>query len=343
MNFWCLGMNYLTAPVEIREKWAVAEGKASEVIQKIKDQAGLSECVLLSTCNRVEIYAIAEDQLTGGELIQKVLKIFDPESTDIPEGILYQHEGRNAVHHLCQVAGGLDSMVLGETEIFGQVKKAYLYAKNHGQTGGYLNPLFQKIFRVGKTVRNSTGIQHGSTSVGSVAVDLAEKIFGNLKKSRVMILGAGEMARTVGQSLNSRGAKGVVVSNRSYDKAVELAEKIGGKALKFDQWSEQIDFCDVILCSTSAPHILLTKEMVFPVMKKRKGRALFIVDIAVPRDADPELHEIEGVYLYDIDHLEAIAEEAKKLRGKQIDQCKVVIEKEIEKMVQSRNSFQDII
>jgi glutamyl-tRNA reductase len=229
------------------------------------------------------------------------------------------------------VASGLDSMVLGETEIFGQVKDAYQAALQAGVTRGVLNRLFQKVFSIGKKVRTETGIQEGATSIGNVAVDLAEKIFGHLKDSEVMILGAGEMSRVTAQSLQSRGARSIFVANRSYDRALDLAQQMNGHAVRFDDWQLVLAQVDVVIGSTGAPHTIVHKAEVEAVRRKRKFRPLFFIDIAVPRDIDPAVAEIEEVYLYDIDTLEQIASEARIRRAKQIEVCEAMIREELDK------------
>jgi len=216
--------------------------------------------------------------------------------------------------------------VLGETEIFGQVKKAYATAKSTGTTSRRMNKLFQQSFTVGKLVRTSTRIQQGSTSIGSAAVDLAEKIFGQLDGCRVMIIGAGEMSRTTAQSLLSRGAKSIIVSNRSFDKAEELAAELKGRAVRFDDWETCLDEIDIIISSTSAPHAVVKHEMIHRVMSGRRGHSLFLIDIAVPRDIENEVNRIDNVYLYNIDQLQQIATEGKTRREKQIAVCRGVID-----------------
>jgi len=339
MHLLCLGINHRTAPVELRERLAVPEKAVPEAGREILAAGGIDECVVLSTCNRVEVYAAGPEAFSPEIVASQLRGHIDPEGRNRLDEALYRHSDREALRHLCRVVSGLDSMVLGETEIFGQVKKAYAGALESGFTGRLLNPLFQKIFQVGKAVRNETGIQHGSTSIGSVAVDLAEKIFGRLSKSRVMILGAGEMARTVSQSLVSRGAQGILVSNRSYDRALDLAGRMNAEAIRFDDWSSRIVDTDIVVCSTSAPHVLLTPDMVEPTLRARKGRPLFVIDIAVPRDADAALHDLDGVYLYDIDHLEAIAEEARVRRRHQLEDCEKLIENQIAEIAASRPEF----
>ena len=222
-------------------------------------------------------------------------------------------------------------MMLGETEIFGQVKQAYQAALDAGATGGVLNRVFQRAFGIGKKVRTDTSIQEGSTSVGNVAVDLAEKIFGHLKNSEVMILGAGEMSRITAQSLVSRGARSIFVSNRSYDRAQELALEMGGTAVRFDDWQGVLSRVDIVISSTGAPHSIIQRADVEKARRSRKYRPLFFIDIAVPRDIDPAVAEIEEVYLYDIDTLEQIASEARVRRAKQIEGCEEMIREELHK------------
>jgi glutamyl-tRNA reductase len=244
---------------------------------------------------------------------------------------LYEKERAEAARHLCRVVSGLDSMVLGETEIFGQVKKAYQAALESGSTSRILNKLFQKAFGVGKKVRTHTGIQEGQTSVGSVAVDLAEKIFGHLRNSRVMVIGAGEMSRTTAQSLLSRGAHSIFVTNRSFERAEALARELDGAAVRFDDWQNVLREVDVVISSTGAPHAVVDRSHVEAVRRKRRYRPLFFIDIAVPRDIDPAVGEIEEVYLYDIDTLQEIAHDARGRRAEQIKVCERIIDQELAK------------
>lgn len=245
---------------------------------------------------------------------------------------MYARTAEDVARHLCRVVSGMDSMVLGETEVFGQTKRAYKAALEAGHTSAGLNKLFQRAFAVGKKVRTLTGIQVGQTSIGSVAVDLAEKIFGHLRDSRVMVLGAGEMSRTTAQSLLSRGAQSIFVANRTYDKAVELAAELDGQAVRFNEWEGVLSEVDVVISSTGAPHPIVRPGHIREVRRKRRYRPLFLIDIAVPRDIDPEVGEIEEVYLYDIDTLEQIANEGRERREAQIKECDEIIEAELKKM-----------
>jgi glutamyl-tRNA reductase len=329
MDIVCVGINHHTAPVEVRERFAVSEGKLGEESVRIRELEGIEEGVVLSTCNRTEYYAAAEDCRTAREQLRRFLQ------TDAGDQLhaehLYEIERAEAARHLCRVVSGLDSMVLGETEIFGQVKKAYQTALESGSTSRTLNKLFQKAFGVGKKVRTHTGIQEGQTSVGSVAVDLAEKIFGHLRDSRVMVIGAGEMSRTTAQSLLSRGARSIFVTNRSFDRAEELAKELGGQAVRFDDWEGVLKEVDVVISSTGAPHAVMDRSHVEAVRRKRRYRPLFLIDIAVPRDIDPAVGEIEEVYLYDIDALQEIAADAKGRRSEQIAVCERIIDQELAK------------
>lgn len=329
MNLLCLGVNHESAPVEIRERLAFARKHLAESLHEIHALDTIDEVVVLSTCNRVEIYAASSqldqsfDSLTeylGNHFEMRVGELVD----------FYRLQNEQAARHLFAVAGGLDSMVLGETEIFGQVKQAYTDSQKAGTTSRLLNKLFQQSFRAGKLIRSSTQLTRGATSVGSVAVDLAEKIFGDLRSCRVMLIGAGDMSRRTAKSLHSRGAKSIIVSNRSYDHALELAEEMGGSAIHFDNWTDSLDQVDIIVSSTAAPHHVIHAEMINQSMLKRGRQSLFVIDIAVPRDVEPEVGEIENVYLYDIDALEGIAAETREDRKRQLAACELILDQFIE-------------
>jgi glutamyl-tRNA reductase len=331
MELACLGLNHRTAPVEVRERFAVGTPKLGEAAREIADLPGLCEGVVVSTCNRTEFYIAANDAESGLQALEKALAdrhALEPDAT----AHFYRYTRAEAASHLCRVVSGLDSMVLGETEIFGQVKQAYQAALHAHTTGGVLNRLFQRAFGVGKKVRTETRIQEGATSIGNVAVELAEKIFGHLQDSEVMILGAGEMSRLTAQALVSRGARSIFVTNRSYERAVELASDMGGSAVRFDEWEKVLERVDVVISSTGAPHALIHREDVEKVRRARKYRPLFFIDIAVPRDIDPAVGEIEEVYLYDIDTLEELAEEARVRRQRQIEECDRIIADELAKL-----------
>jgi glutamyl-tRNA reductase len=329
----CLGLNYRTTPVEVRERVAFPEAKVPEAVKEVRSLPGFEEGVVLSTCNRVELYAThshGDPQAAHEAMVDYLVRRFELAPEQAEALVTYKLDAAEAARHLFRVVSGLDSMVLGETEIFGQVKAAYQKALESGTTSRALNKLFQQAFTVGKKVRNETTIQRGSTSVGSVAVDLAEKVH-DLKKCRVMLVGAGEMSRTCAQSLLSRGAHSIIVSNRSHERAVEMAAEMGGSAIRFDEWEACLHEVDVIISSTSAPHFIIKPELVREVMRRRRWEPLLVIDIAVPRDVDPHVNDIEGVYLYDIDALQAIADEGRREREKQLALCERIIEEQLAK------------
>ena len=327
MSVICLGLNHRSASVEVRERFAVAESKLGEAGKSLASLPGLTEGVVLSTCNRTEFYA-AGDSADAGEILRAHLREqFGLTTAD--DKLFYEVEQVEAARHLFRVMSGLDSMVLGETEIAGQVKKAYQAAHASGATSASLNKLFQKSFSVAKRVRTHTAIQKGNVSVGSVAVDMAEKIFGSLNKSVVMVIGAGEMSRTTAQSLLSRGAKSLIVTNRSFDKAEELAAELGGEAVKFDEWERAMARVDVVISSTGAPHHVVRPEHVEGVRRKRRFRPIFFIDIAVPRDIDPQIAEIDEAYVYDIDRLSKLASDGQVQRQREVEACERIITEEL--------------
>ncbi len=325
MELVCFGLNHRSAPVEVRERFAVPPVRLGEKARELTEAAGIEESVVLSTCNRTEFYLAGN---SADEVIAGLRGAIDLGVEDC----WYEMRRAEAARHLCRVAGGLDSMVLGETEIFGQVKDAYRRAHAAGATSGVLNRLFQRAFSVGKKIRTETAIQEGATSVAGTAVELAEKIFGKLKGCRVIVIGAGEMSRQTAQALVSRGASTVFVTNRSFERAEELANDMGGRAVRYDDWQATLAGVDVVISSTAAPHAVVKRFHVEAVRRVRKFRPLFFIDIAVPRDIDPEVAQIEEVYLYDIDTLEQLASEARGRRERQIEECGRIIDEELEKL-----------
>jgi glutamyl-tRNA reductase len=331
MDLICLGLNHKTAPVEVRERFAVGTPRLGTTAMELVTLTGAEGSVVISTCNRTEFYLAAPAARHAFERLEAHLA----ETTALHHAAtphFYRMERAEAARHLCRVVSGLDSMMLGETEIFGQVKQAYQAALDAGATSSVINKVFQRAFGIGKKVRTETSIQTGSTSVGNVAVDLAEKIFGHLQDSQVMILGAGEMSRVTAQSLVSRGARSIFVSNRSFDRAMDLANEMNGQAVRFDEWQTVLEHVDIVIASTGAPHTIVHREDVEKTRRARKFRPLFFIDIAVPRDIDPAVGEIEEVYLYDIDTLEQLAEEARTQRLKQIEECERIIDAELAKL-----------
>lgn len=328
MDLICLGLNHQTAPVEVRERFAVPGDKLGEASHRLVELPGVNEAVVLSTCNRMEVYFVAEEEEAALQRVKGYLASgFELSRED--ESHFYKKSAVDVAKHLCRVVSGLDSMVLGENEIFGQVKQAYQQALDSSATGGILNKLFQKSFGVGKKVRTKTSIQEGQTSVGSVAVDLAEKIFGSLRSSEIMVIGAGDMSRTTAQRMAERGAKKIYVTNRSFDKAKVLADELNGEAFSFDEWEKGLVNVDVVVSSTGATDPVVLAKHVEAVRRARKYRPLFMIDIAVPRDIAPEVGEIEEVYLYDLDTLQQLVAENMNKREEQVRLCEAIINEEV--------------
>ena len=251
---------------------------------------------------------------------------------EVADEVFYELSDAEAVEHLFKVASGLDSMVLGETEILGQLKAAYQLALEHKRTGGQLNQAFQKAFNTAKKIRTETQIQRGSVSIANVAVELAGKIFDRLQDRTVMVIGAGDTSEKAARALLSRGAKSVIVSNRSFDRAEHLANELGGKAVQFDDWESEFAHIDIIISSTSAPHYVLDRKKLEPLQRLRRHRPLLLVDIAVPRDIEPEVNFLEDVYLYNIDDLQAIADDYLRLREEEIAKCEAIIRAKVKEL-----------
>ena len=403
MNVVVIGLSHHSSPVELRERFAFAEAKIPDALKSLRESGIADEAVILSTCNRVEIYAAtaleparafvelknflttfhgftetgeaqtdirakySSPSLQRGEGRgeEAVFSSADPLApalsplgrgegvkpvgssrcddrtaqravpTDIG-GELYTLAEPQSLQHLFKVACGLDSMVLGETEILGQLKKAYDLAFRNRHTGARLNKAFQRAFHVAKHIRTETNIQRGSVSVASVAVELAEKIFSSLNDREVLVIGAGETSEKTARALLSRGARSIIVANRSHDRAVALAAELGGRAVQFDDWAGEFQKIDIAISSTSAPHHILDRARLEPLMKLRHHRPLLLIDIAVPRDIDPEVNFLENVYLYNIDDLQAIADDYLRLRKEEIARCEQIIAEKVKTLLETR-------
>jgi glutamyl-tRNA reductase len=324
MKIFVAGLSYKTTPVEVREKLAVHCSRLQCSGCRLKLRGGLEEVVLLSTCNRVEIYGVSPWIHGRVQALFQELTNCDIDFT--PH--LYIKEDAEAAKHLFSVASGLDSLVIGETEITGQVKNAYQMAKDAGLVGKKMNRLFQTALTVVKSIRTNTGIGRGATSVGSVAVELAEKIFDSrLGEKTVMILGAGKMGEACVKHLAKRGAKTVLVANRSVERAEKLATEFGGRAVRIEDSAAAMTEADILVSSTGSPDIVLRREDVEKILPARGDRPLVLVDIAVPRDIDPAVQTLPNVFLYDIDDLEAVVRENTKNRVQELECCERIIEK----------------
>jgi glutamyl-tRNA reductase len=320
-----IGLSHRSSPVTVRERFAFVEANVPSTLASLKEAKLAEEAVILSTCNRVEVYA--STQLTESEAfdgIKRFLINFHDYRDPIGEEI-YSLAEPNSVEHLFKVASGLDSMVLGETEILGQLKKAYDLALKYGHTGSRLNKAFQRAFNVAKQIRTETNIQRGSVSVASVAVELAEKIFSSLSSRNVLVIGAGDTSEKTARALLSRGAQGILVTSRTLEKAQSLAEALGGRTVPFENWQGEFDHVDIVISSTAAPHYVLDCPRLAPLMRTRRNRPLLLVDIAVPRDIDPEVNLMENVFLYNIDDLQSIAQDYMNQRKEEVAHCEGII------------------
>lgn len=325
-NIILLGVNHKTTPVEIREKIALSGGY-EEPLAALKKIPGLRESYLLSTCNRVELLLVADSAASVEERIINFL-FGDRLSHDESRRYLYLLYDQDAVRHLFTVAASLDSMVVGEAQILGQLKEAYRHASGTGCTGPLLNKLLHKSFSVAKRVRTETAIGSSAVSISYAAVQLAKKIFGNLKDKKVLLIGAGEMAELAAEHLVGQGIGTVIVANRTLARAVDLAKRFRGRAVSMEELVAQLEHVDIIISSTGATEIILHKDEVKSVMRARMNRPLFFIDIAVPRDLDPALIEIGNVYLYDIDDLSSVVEINKAERDKEAVKAGRIVDEE---------------
>jgi glutamyl-tRNA reductase len=324
MNVVVLGLNHRSAGVEIRERFAVEEPVLKSALHRFRSVEGVHEAVILSTCNRVEFYAAGPGLASGFDGFEHFLVEHSGLPNDVLEAV-YRYDFPHSAAHLFRVVCGLDSMVLGETEILGQVKKSYAAAIEAGMTSRVLNRLFQHSFRVAKQVRARTSINRGSISIGSVAADLAERICGELSRCEVLILGAGETAERAARSLVSRGTKSIRVANRSADRGLALAESLQASTVDFSEWRNELHKVDILVSCTASPEPLVRAADLRAVIKKRDVRPLFIIDLAVPRDVEASVNELENVFLYDIDSLEKIAQQSLEERERERTRCEEMI------------------
>ena len=320
-----IGVNHKSTPLEVREKIALTGGY-EEALNRLRDEQA-HENYLLSTCNRVELRGVTEDM---AETTPRMLRFLFGEAV-APEkwdGYSYIYHNQQAVNHLFKVAASLDSMVVGEAQILGQIKEAYRYASQFGCTGPLLNKLLHKSFSVAKRVRSETGIGSAAVSISSAAVELARKIFGNLGDKKVLLIGAGEMAELAAEHLLGQGAESITVANRTLSRAVNLAHRFNGRACSLEELDEQIETVDIIVSSTGSSELIIRSDDVRPLMRVRRNRPLFFIDIAVPRDLDPELNDIENVFLFDIDDLSQVVEMNRSEREKEAVKAERIVEEE---------------
>jgi glutamyl-tRNA reductase len=306
MELLALGVSHKTAPLELRERLALTEGRAVGVLSELTAGEMVGEAAALSTCNRTELYLLVDDPVEAESAALGVLaREADTRPTELV-GHLYSLRAGEAVSHLFRVTAGLESMILGEAEIQGQVKRAYELALVEGATGPILNRLFRGALAAGGRARAETGISRKGLSISSVAVELAQRSLGDLAERRVLVIGAGETAELVARALSAKGVETVFIANRHYDRAIGLAQRFGGHAVRFEELPEQLGAADIVVSATHSPHHIVERDDLEQVMAEREGRPLLVVDIAVPRDIEPDCREVTGVSLHDVDDVQSI-------------------------------------
>ncbi|MGB8259735.1 MAG: glutamyl-tRNA reductase [Terracidiphilus sp.] len=335
MTLALIGVNHKTAPIEVRERIAISREELPETTRALASQPGVDECMIVSTCNRVEILAAVENSEV--ELVGFLARHFGL-APEVLAPHLYQHKDREAVRHLFRVAASLDSMVVGEPQILGQVKEAFAVARASGTVGGQLEHLLQSAFAAAKKVRSETEIGSNSVSIASVAVELARKIFGSLQGRTVFLVGAGKMSELAARHLVQQGAGTILVTNRTEERARRMAEPFGGRVIPFAQLHEAASQADIVISSTGAPHPIFRREHGQAFLHKRRNRPMFFIDIAVPRDVDAAMGELEGIFVYDIDDLQQVAAAHMAERSRQAGDAEAMIAAEVERFDQRQRT-----
>jgi len=332
MNVVVVGLNHRTAAISMRERFSLPDEKIGEALCRLQAHPHIEENVILSTCNRVEIYAAVKETALG---IASVRRFFLEMAPDLPEntllGSLYIYTGGSGLQHLFRVASGLDSLVIGEPQILGQVKDAFEHALRHKTTGVILNRVFKKTLSVAKRVRTETRICEHAVSISYAAVQLAKKVFGQLNTCAVLLIGAGEMAELAARHFMSQSVQTLCIANRNYERAVALAQTLGGIPIPLEHMRDQMVESDIVLCSAGASHYLIDVSDVLQVIKMRGNRPIFFIDISVPRNIDPEIHTLDNVFLYDIDDLNLAIETHLRLRQAEALKAEVIISEEAER------------
>jgi len=333
MNLLLVGMNHRTAPVEVRERMNISEARLGTAVSDLVRREGILEGLIISTCNRIEVIASAPDQVDGEPPLRQFLADYYQCDLNAYQGYFYWHRQQEAMRHVFRVASSLDSMLVGEPQILGQMKRAYAIAREAGALNGLLNEVVTQAFAVARKVRRETAIGTAAVSVSYAAVELAKKIFGELAGKTIFVIGAGKMSELAAKHLLSSGASAIFVSNRTYDRAVELAAAFHGTAIRFEQLLDYVGKADIVISSTGAPHFVIEKPQVEKMLAARRNRPMFFVDIAVPRDIDPTVNELDNVFLYDIDDLEQVVDANKKQREREAVYAEEIVQQEVQKMM----------
>ncbi len=326
------GLNHRTAPVEVREKLAFDEAGIPAALGSLKQRPGLMEGMILSTCNRVEITVAADDESDATEAIEGFIAESRSVERDWVSPFLYRHDGQDAIRHLFRVASSLDSMIVGEPQILGQLKAAYARAKECGAASGFLDLIVTRAFSVAKRVRSETDIGQSAVSVSYAAVELAREIFGSLTGKRVLIVGAGKMAESAARHLKRAGVSEILVTNRTRGRAESMAEEFGGRVIEYDKFFNALPDVDILIASSGAPHYIVTRDQMRGVIGRRKNRPMFLIDIAVPRNIEPDVNKLDNVFLYDIDDLDRVVQSNLKGRIEVAVEAEDIIREEVERM-----------
>jgi len=339
MSIIVVGLSHKTAPVDVREKLSFPEAMVPDALKALKGYEGIKESLILSTCNRVELYASVNDSGMGVAQIKKFISDYHKLSPESLEQSLYVRTDAEAVRHTFRVASSLDSMVVGEPQILGQLKDAFEFALKAKTTSAILNKLLKKAISSAKRVRTETKIAESAVSISFAAVELARKIFGDLEGKTVMLLGAGEMAELAARHLLNNGVKSIMVTNRTFERAVELAKEFNGSAVHFDDFPTEMVMADILICSTGAPHYVVKHDVVGRALKDRRHKPIFMIDISVPRNIDPEVNKIDNVYLYDIDDLKGVVSSNIEGRQKEAEKAEEIVVQEVETFLQWERSL----
>jgi glutamyl-tRNA reductase len=342
MNLTLLGINHRTAPVEVREKMNIPAAELTEAVADLVHREGIREGMILSTCNRVEVTTSAEDEVDAESIIRGFLADHHHCNLEPFAHFFYRLRQQDVVKHLFRVASSLDSMILGEPQILGQIKQAYATARSAGAMNSTLNDVMNQALSVAKRVRRETALGSAAVSVSYAAVELAKKIFGGLQDKTIFVVGAGKMSELAAKHLLSSGASKILVSNRTYDRAAELAAAFHGTAVPFEHLFEHLSQADIVISSTGSPQAIINKHQVEKLLSARKNRPMFFVDIAVPRDVDPAVNELDNVFVYDIDDLGHVVEANKKQREREAVWAEEIIQTEVQKTMK-RLASRDVV
>jgi len=334
MGIIVVGLSHKTAPIEVREKLNFPEATLPDALRKLMGYEGIRESMIVSTCNRVEIYASVQDSAQGIDRVKQFISDYHGLSRNALEQSLYVYPDAQGVRHTFRVASSLDSLVLGEAQILGQLKDAFDVALKTKTTSTILNKLIKKAISVAKRVRTETRLAEGAVSISSAAVELAKKIFGSLDGKHVMLLGAGEMAELAAQHLLGNGVKNIMVANRTYERAEELAKEFKGDAIRFEHFPDALVMTDIVICATGAPQYVVSRDMVARVIKERRHKPIFMIDISNPRNIDPEVDKVDNVYLYDIDDLQSKVDVNTEGRAREAGKAEEIVGQEVETYLQ---------